>query len=219
MVLRSAPLGCIRTSGSTNSTPASVASSFCVFWAIYLCNVIVKAGTKSSAFSLSRNRWISQRYCRVYPSHWQVSQASGEWKNEGRILHIYYHTLPAPAPQGKQAPSHFSNAFYILQGVGCRNKLKSIAKERESQKQQLQSMISEKKMELERCLPSDVHLCLFPLCPLVFHPTLLSVHRSWSICTVHINSGPTCHSVSVVCKMRMILWWWYIYRADLVLPL
>lgn len=80
--------------------------------------------------------------------------------------HIPYPTLPAPAPKGRQAPLHFSNAFYLLQGVGCRNKLKSIAKERESQKQQLQSMIAEKKMELERCLPSDVHLCLFPLCPL-----------------------------------------------------
>ncbi len=38
----------------------------------------------------------------------------------------------------------------LCQAIGARNKLKSIAKHRESQKQQLHSLIAEKKMELER---------------------------------------------------------------------
>ena len=37
-----------------------------------------------------------------------------------------------------------------MKAIGGRNLLKSIAKERESQKQQLQALIAEKKMQLER---------------------------------------------------------------------
>ncbi len=37
-----------------------------------------------------------------------------------------------------------------MKAIGARNLLKSIAKERESQKQQLQALITEKKMQLER---------------------------------------------------------------------
>lgn len=37
-----------------------------------------------------------------------------------------------------------------MKAIGGRNHLKSIAKERESQKQQLQTLIAEKKMQLER---------------------------------------------------------------------
>ena len=37
-----------------------------------------------------------------------------------------------------------------MKAIGARNHLKSIAKERESQKQQLQALIAEKKMQLER---------------------------------------------------------------------
>ena len=37
-----------------------------------------------------------------------------------------------------------------MKAIGARNLLKSIAKERESQKQQLQALIAEKKMQLER---------------------------------------------------------------------
>ena len=37
-----------------------------------------------------------------------------------------------------------------MRAIGARNLLKSIAKERESQKQQLQALIAEKKMQLER---------------------------------------------------------------------
>ena len=37
-----------------------------------------------------------------------------------------------------------------MKAIGVRNHLKSIAKEREAQKQQLQDLIAEKKMELER---------------------------------------------------------------------
>ena len=39
-----------------------------------------------------------------------------------------------------------------MRAIGARNLLKSIAKERESQKQQLQALIAEKKMQLERCV-------------------------------------------------------------------
>ena len=39
---------------------------------------------------------------------------------------------------------------FLLQAIGARNQLKSIAKQRESQKQQLQALIAEKKMQLER---------------------------------------------------------------------
>ena len=38
-----------------------------------------------------------------------------------------------------------------MKAIGARNLLKSIAKEREAQKQQLQALIAEKKMQLERC--------------------------------------------------------------------
>ena len=37
-----------------------------------------------------------------------------------------------------------------MRAIGARNHLKSIAKERDSQKQQLQALIAEKKMQLER---------------------------------------------------------------------
>ena len=37
-----------------------------------------------------------------------------------------------------------------MKAIGARNLLKSIAKEREAQKQQLQALIAEKKMQLER---------------------------------------------------------------------
>lgn len=37
-----------------------------------------------------------------------------------------------------------------MRAIGARNLLKSIAKERDSQKQQLQALIAEKKMQLER---------------------------------------------------------------------
>lgn len=37
-----------------------------------------------------------------------------------------------------------------MKAIGARNLLKSIAKERESQKQQLQALIAEKKIQLER---------------------------------------------------------------------
>lgn len=37
-----------------------------------------------------------------------------------------------------------------MKAIGSRNHLKSISKERESQKQQLQALIAEKKMQLER---------------------------------------------------------------------
>ncbi|XP_026853542.1 intraflagellar transport protein 20 homolog isoform X1 [Electrophorus electricus] len=38
----------------------------------------------------------------------------------------------------------------ILQAIGARNLLKSVAKQREAQQQQLQALIAEKKMQLER---------------------------------------------------------------------
>ena len=38
----------------------------------------------------------------------------------------------------------------VLQAIGTRNMLKSIAKERESHKHQLQTLITEKKIQLER---------------------------------------------------------------------
>ena len=37
-----------------------------------------------------------------------------------------------------------------MQAIGARNHIKSIAKDRESQKQQLQVLIAEKKVQLER---------------------------------------------------------------------
>lgn len=40
--------------------------------------------------------------------------------------------------------------LWSIQAVGTHNQLKSIAKMRESQKQQLQALIAEKKMQLER---------------------------------------------------------------------
>lgn len=38
----------------------------------------------------------------------------------------------------------------ILQAIGARNLLKSVEKQREAQQQQLQALIAEKKMQLER---------------------------------------------------------------------
>ncbi|XP_068945936.1 intraflagellar transport protein 20 homolog isoform X1 [Petaurus breviceps papuanus] len=40
-----------------------------------------------------------------------------------------------------------------MKAIGARNLLKSIAKQREAQQQQLQALIAEKKMQLERILP------------------------------------------------------------------
>lgn len=39
---------------------------------------------------------------------------------------------------------------HISQAIGSRNLLKSIAKQREAQQQQLQALITERKMQLER---------------------------------------------------------------------
>ena len=45
-----------------------------------------------------------------------------------------------------------------MKAIGARNLLKSIAKERESQKQQLQALIAEKKMQLERWVVDAVQI-------------------------------------------------------------
>ena len=42
-----------------------------------------------------------------------------------------------------------------MKAIGARNHLKSISKERESQKQQLQALIAEKKMQLERSAETE----------------------------------------------------------------
>ncbi len=44
-----------------------------------------------------------------------------------------------------------------MKAIGSRNHLKSIAKERDSQKQQLQALIAEKKMQLERHVETCTH--------------------------------------------------------------
>ncbi|KAM6932257.1 intraflagellar transport protein 20 homolog isoform 1-T1 [Lycodopsis pacificus] len=41
-------------------------------------------------------------------------------------------------------------SLLLLQAIGARNLLKSVAKQREAQQQQLQALITEKKMQLER---------------------------------------------------------------------
>ncbi|XP_008577744.1 PREDICTED: intraflagellar transport protein 20 homolog isoform X3 [Galeopterus variegatus] len=43
-----------------------------------------------------------------------------------------------------------------MKAIGARNLLKSIAKQREAQQQQLQALIAEKKMQLERCLGKEI---------------------------------------------------------------
>lgn len=45
---------------------------------------------------------------------------------------------------------HITSIIIILQAIGARNLLKSVEKQREAQQQQLQSLIAEKKMQLER---------------------------------------------------------------------
>lgn len=44
-----------------------------------------------------------------------------------------------------------------MKAIGARNLLKSIAREREAQKQQLQALLIEKKMELERYATTHTH--------------------------------------------------------------
>lgn len=44
----------------------------------------------------------------------------------------------------------YMTAVIILQAIGARNLLKSVEKQREAQQQQLQALIAEKKMQLER---------------------------------------------------------------------
>ena len=51
-----------------------------------------------------------------------------------------------------------------MKAIGARNLLKSIARERDSQKQQLQALLIEKKMELERCVCfMYAHVCVCSL--------------------------------------------------------
>ena len=50
-----------------------------------------------------------------------------------------------------------------MKAIGARNHLKSIAKERDSQKQQLQALIAEKKMQLERCVEAMQLNLLYPV--------------------------------------------------------
>ncbi|XP_066876533.1 intraflagellar transport protein 20 homolog isoform X2 [Kogia breviceps] len=45
-----------------------------------------------------------------------------------------------------------------MKAIGARNLLKSIAKQREAQQQQLQALIAEKKMQLERQLMANAEL-------------------------------------------------------------
>lgn len=47
-----------------------------------------------------------------------------------------------------------------MKAIGARNLLKSIARERESQKQQLQALLIEKKMELERYDSLTICICV-----------------------------------------------------------
>lgn len=44
----------------------------------------------------------------------------------------------------------YSDNDLVVQAIGARNLLKSVAKQREAQQQQLQALIAEKKMQLER---------------------------------------------------------------------
>lgn len=44
----------------------------------------------------------------------------------------------------------YITSVIILQAIGARNLLKSVEKQREAQQQQLQALIAEKKMQLER---------------------------------------------------------------------
>lgn len=68
----------------------------------------------------------------------------------------------------------------IWQAIGARNLLKSVAKQREAQQQQLQALIAEKRMQLERCTDAYYGLSLF-LVPNVVarqHTYLLYAHRT-----------------------------------------
>jgi len=49
--------------------------------------------------------------------------------------------------------------MFLLQAIGSRNLLKSIAKQREAQQQQLQALIAERKMQLERYMSA---ITMFP---------------------------------------------------------
>ena len=44
----------------------------------------------------------------------------------------------------------FTDLLVLFQAIGSRNLLKSMSKQREAQQQQLQALIAEKKMQLER---------------------------------------------------------------------
>uniref|UniRef100_A0A8C5P5C7 Intraflagellar transport protein 20 homolog n=1 Tax=Jaculus jaculus TaxID=51337 RepID=A0A8C5P5C7_JACJA len=57
------------------------------------------------------------------------------------------------------APLSFEQFLSLPSAIGARNLLKSIAKQREAQQQQLQALIAEKKMQLERYRVEYEALC------------------------------------------------------------
>ena len=52
---------------------------------------------------------------------------------------------------------YLKNVF-CLQAIGSRNLLKSVAKQREAQQQQLHALIAEKRMQLERLVEQGIRL-------------------------------------------------------------
>lgn len=123
-----------------------------------------EAGEASGSLSLSGCRSSAQFVC---PE--QSLTVPGVWGKPGGL------TLPSPTALGSTAPPLSPAWLKCLtvtllggkgakgvnqnppntpalscQAIGARNLLKSIAKQREAQEQQLQALIAEKKMQLER---------------------------------------------------------------------
>lgn len=50
----------------------------------------------------------------------------------------------------------YLNNVFSIQAIGSRNLLKSVAKQREAQQQQLHALIAEKRMQLERLVEQGI---------------------------------------------------------------
>ncbi|XP_015422201.1 PREDICTED: intraflagellar transport protein 20 homolog isoform X2 [Myotis davidii] len=73
-----------------------------------------------------------------------------------------------------------------MKAIGARNLLKSIAKQREAQQQQLQALIAEKKMQLER---NELKISLYSR----------RVEKQKNLCTIPVTNDPSI-SCEMVCE-------------------
>lgn len=115
-------------------------------WLIYPLTLHTMLWLHASLFSDNRDCPVSEDSGWTYWNGGWTGQGSRKRKNEG----IYIYIFISNAQVIYELYELDLLSCIIWQAIGARNLLKSVAKQREAQQQQLQALIAEKRMQLER---------------------------------------------------------------------